>query len=74
LLEVLVTKSVLSASISQDLFKFYSNNTELVEIESGIVENESVNIALQAAVETAVLETILEGLDLGYWEQKETEE
>jgi len=25
-------------------------------------------------VETAVLETILEGLDLGYWEQKETEE
>jgi len=74
LLEVLVTKSVLSASISQDVFKFYSNNTELVEIESGIVENESVNIALQAAVETAVLETILEGLELGYWEQRSENE
>jgi curli production assembly/transport component CsgG len=74
LIEVLVTKSVLSASISQDVFRFYNNNTELVEIESGIVENESVNIALQTAVETAVLETILEGLELGYWEQRSENE
>jgi len=74
LIEILVTKSVLSASISQDVFKFYSNNTELVEIESGIVENESVNIALQTAVETAVLETMLEGLELGYWEQRSENE
>ena len=74
LIEVLVTKSVLSASISQDVFRFYNNNTELVEIESGIVENESVNIALQTAVETAVLQTILEGLELGYWEQRSENE
>jgi curli production assembly/transport component CsgG len=44
LLEVLVTKTVLSASISSDVFRFYANNTELVEIENGIVENESINI------------------------------
>ena len=74
LMEVLSTKSVLSAAISQDVFRFYSNNTELVEIESGIVENESVNIALQAAIETAVLQTILEGVKAEYWNIKEAKE
>jgi curli production assembly/transport component CsgG len=70
LIEVLVTKSILSAAISTDLFKFYTNNTELVEIESGMVENESINIALQMAVETAVLRTIEEGYEQGYWKKK----
>ena len=70
LLEVLVTKSILSASISSDVFRFYANNTELVEIESGIVENESINIALQMAVEKAVLQTIEEGYEEGYWKPK----
>ena len=71
LLEVLVTKTVLSASISQDVFRFITNNTELVEIENGIVENESINIALQAAIETAVLQTINEGHESGYWKLNE---
>ena len=71
LLELLVTKTVLSASISSDVFRFYANNTELVEIENGIVENESINIALQAAVETAVLQTIKEGYESGYWKPNE---
>ena len=69
LIEVLVTKSILSASISSDVFRFYANNTELVEIESGIVENESINIALQMAIETAVLQTIEEGYEDGYWQK-----
>ena len=69
LLEVLVTKTILSASVSSDVFRFYANNTELVEIESGIVENESMNIALQMAIETAVLQTIEEGYEEGYWKQ-----
>ena len=56
------------------MFRFYANNTELVEIESGIVENESINIALQMAVETAVLQTIEEGYEEGYWKQEENEE
>ena len=71
LFEVLVTKTVLSASISSDVFRFYANNTELVEIENGIVENESINIALQAAIETAVLQTINEGHESGYWKLNE---
>ena len=70
LLEVLVTKTILSASVSSDVFRFYANNTELVEIESGIVENESINIALQMAIETAVLQTIEEGYEEGYWKYK----
>ena len=55
------------------MFRFYANNTELVEIESGIVENESINIALQMAVETAVLQTIEEGYEQGYWKHKQTD-
>lgn len=73
LIEVLVTKSILSAAVSSDVFRFYANNTELVEIESGIVENESINIALQMAVETAVLHTIEEGYEKGYWKHEETD-
>ena len=70
LIEVLATKSILSASISSDVFRFYANNTELVEIESGLVENESINIALQMAIETAVLQTIEEGYEASYWKHK----
>ena len=69
LIEVLVTKSILSASVQSDVFRFYNNATELVEIESGIVENESINIALQMAVETAVLQTIEEGYEQEYWKR-----
>ena len=67
LLEVLVTKTILSASISQDVFRFITSGTELVEIEGGLVRNESVNLALQAAIETAVLQLIIQGSDKGYW-------
>ena len=71
LLEVLVTKTILSASIDQDIFRFISDSTELVEVESGLVRNESINIALQTAIETAVLQTIKEGTNRGYWKYEE---
>ena len=67
LIEVLTTKTILSVAISQDAFRFISDGTELVEIENGMVENESVNIALQNAIETAVLETIQLGIKNNYW-------
>ena len=67
LLEVLVTKTILSASMDQDVFRFITDSTELVEIENGLVRNESINIALQTAIETAVLQTIKEGATRGYW-------
>ena len=71
LLEVLVTKTILSASIDQDIFRFISDSTELVEVENGLVRNESINIALQTAIETAVLQTIKEGKNRGYWSYEE---
>jgi curli production assembly/transport component CsgG len=54
LMEVLVSKTILSASLDNDVFRFVADSTELVEVEGGVVRNESVNIALQAAIETAV--------------------
>ena len=71
LTEVLVTKSVFSASLDNDVFRFISEGTELVEIEGGSVSNEAMSIALQIAIETAVLETIKEGVINNYWRYKE---
>ena len=68
LVETLVSKSILSTSVSQDVFRFISTGTELVEIEGGISENESVSIALQKAIETGVLNIINIGIERDYWE------
>lgn len=70
LTEVLVTKSVFSSSLDNDVFRFISQGTELVEIEGGSVANEPMSIALQIAIETAVLETIKEGVKQNYWSYK----
>ena len=71
LIEVLVTKTIMSASLDNDVFRFISENTELVELEGGAVKNEPMSIALQMAIETAVLETIREGVKNNYWRLKE---
>ena len=68
LTEVLVSKNILSVGISQDVFRFIELGTELVEIEGGFTENESVSIALQRAIETGVLNIIIIGIERGYWE------
>ena len=67
LIEKLVTKTVLSVSLTDDVFRFVEQGTELVEIESGVVRNESGGLALRSAIETAVLEIIKEGEQAGYW-------
>ena len=72
LMETLVSKSILSTSVSQDVFRFIEAGTELVEIEGGISENESVSIALQKAVENGVLNIINIGIDRGYWKYEQT--
>jgi curli production assembly/transport component CsgG len=72
LTETLVSKSIISTSISQDIFRFIEESTELVEIEGGVAENESVSIALQKAIETGVLNIINIGIERGYWEYENT--
>ena len=71
LVETTVTKTILSSGTNGDLFRFVKNNTELIEIESGIVENESVTIALQSAIEFAVLRIIETGHSKNLWSFKE---
>ena len=51
LMEVMTSKSILSVGLTQDLFRFLEEGTELVEVEGGVTENESVSIALQKAIE-----------------------
>ena len=70
LTEVTVTKTILSVGLNQDIFRFISNNTELIEIENGNVENESITIALQSCIEIALLKTIKQGTMMGYWSFK----
>ena len=72
LTETLVSKSIISTSISQDIFRFIETGTELVEIEGGVSENESVSIALQKAIETGVLNIIKTGIERGYWKYEQT--
>ena len=67
LTEVTTTKSILSVGINEDVFRFVFNSTELVEIENGNVENESITIALQSAIEMAVLKTVEKGIIKNYW-------
>jgi len=70
LTEVTVTKKILSAALDNDVFRFVTDSTKLIEIEGGIVKNEPINIALQIAIETAVLETINQGALKKYWSFK----
>ena len=67
LIEVLISKTVTSAGVSQDLFRFISEGTKLIEVEGGVAANESSAIALQKAIEAGVLEIIKVGITRGYW-------
>ena len=67
LIEVLVTKRILSVGTAGDFFRFVEAGTQLVELEAGITENESSAIALREAIETAVYRTIMEGKERGFW-------
>jgi len=71
LIETLVSKNIISTSVSQDIFRFIEAGTELVEVEGGIAENESVSIALQKAIETGILNIIYIGIERGYWKYDE---
>ena len=70
LIDVLVSKQVFSYGQSQDVFKFIEAGTELVEIEMGDAENEPTTLALQRAIEEAVLQIVKIGYDKGFWEKK----
>ena len=67
ILNVQTSKTVLSSGISGDVFRFVDMDTQLVELESGMTQNESVTFAVRSAIEAAVLELIKQGDERGYW-------
>lgn len=72
LLSVATTKTVYSTSISGTALTFIENGTKYGEAEIGIAGNEPVNLALRAAIDSAVIEIVKAGAEKGYWKFKET--
>ena len=68
LLNVTVSKTILSAGVSRDVFRFTELGTELVEIETGYTQTEATGYATRAAIETAVYELVMEGLKRELWD------
>jgi curli production assembly/transport component CsgG len=71
LLENLTTKTILSVGLSNDFFRYIAEGTKLVEFESGNAMNESKSIALQAALETGIVDIIAQGVEKSYWQYME---
>ena len=68
LLNTMVSKTILSAGTSRDLFRFVEMGTELVELETGLSQNEAVGYATRAAIEESVYQIIKKGLDQEIWD------
>ena len=67
LLNVQTSKTVLSTALGYDVFKFIDMDTQLVEIEDGITQNESNTYSVRACIEAAVLALIEQGDERDYW-------
>ena len=67
ILNVQTSKTVLSSGQAGDVFRFLDMDTKLLELESGMTQNESVTYAVRSAIEAAVLELITQGDERGYW-------
>ena len=67
ILNVQTSKTVLSSGQAGDVFRFVDMDTQLIELESGMTQNESVTYAVRSAIEAAVLELIKQGDERGYW-------
>ena len=70
LINTMVSKTILSAGVSRDVFRFIEMGTELVELETGFSENEAVGYATRAAIEESVYQIIKSGLEEEIWEVK----
>jgi curli production assembly/transport component CsgG len=71
ILNVQVSKTVLSVGRDLSLFKFVDVGTKLVEEEIGMTENEANTMAVKMATEEAVLQLIKQGVEKGYFKYKE---
>lgn len=70
LLNVQVSKTILSVGQSINVFKFVDLGTKLVEAEAGMTENEVVTKAVKMTIEAAVVQLIKQGVDRELWRYK----
>jgi curli production assembly/transport component CsgG len=70
LLNVQVSKTILSVGQSINVFKFVDLGTKLVEAEAGMTENEVVTKAVKMTIEAAVVQLIKQGIDRELWRYK----
>ena len=68
MINTMVSKTVLSAGVSRDLFRFIEMGTELVEVETGYSQNEAMGYATRATIEEAVYSLIQQGLKQQLWD------
>jgi len=66
---VYVSKTILSQALDASFFRFVKFQ-RLLEAETGITQNEPVQLAVKDAVEKAVKALIIEGIADGYWSAK----
>lgn len=71
LMNVQVSKTILSVGRDLSLFRFVDVGTKLVEAESGMSQNEANTIAVKTAIEQAVVELIKQGVEKNYWNYQE---
>ena len=71
LLNVQTQKTILSVGTGFDVFKLVDMDTQLVEIEDGVADNESVTVATRSAIEAGVVALINQGDERGYWKIQE---
>jgi curli production assembly/transport component CsgG len=71
ILNVQVSKTVLSVGRDLSVFKFVDVGTKLIEAEAGMTENEANTMAVKMAIEEAVLQLIKQGITKGYFNYKE---
>ena len=66
---VYVSKTILSQALDANYFRFVKFQ-RLLEAETGITQNEPVQLAVKDAVEKAVYDLVVEGIQAGYWSSK----
>ncbi|PID69386.1 MAG: hypothetical protein CR989_02000 [Flavobacteriales bacterium] len=69
---VYVSKTLLSQAIDVSMFR-YVKIKRLLEIETGVSQNEPAQLAVKEAIEKAVENLIIEGILDGLWQPKEGE-
>lgn len=72
ILNVQVSKTILSVGKDLSLFKFVDVGTKLIEAEAGMTENEANTMAVKMAIEEAVLQLIKQGIEKEYFKYRGT--